>query len=77
MTNYAKRKYLGEGKKRKKKAKVDGIPILDEETGRIIGGSDEDDPDLYRIETSVYVSKITGKKRIHSKKVKRQTVRNG
>ena len=76
-TNYAKKKYFREGKRKYKKhqkVNLDG-PILDEETGQILGDADDQDDSNYRIEVSYYKGKNGKTYGPYKTKVRRQTVR--
>ena len=82
-SKYAKRKFFAEGSKpgqRKRKYKkhqkinLDG-PILDEETGQILGDENDQDDSNYRIEVSYYKGKNGKTYGPYKTKVRRQTVR--
>ena len=69
----------GHGKRKyKKHQKVNGPtdgPILDEETGQILGDADDQDDSNYRIEVSYYKGKNGKTYGPYKTKVRRQTVR--
>ena len=80
---YAKRKFFAEGSKpgqgkrkykKHQKINLDG-PILDEETGQILGDENDQDDSNYRIEVSYYKGKNGKTYGPYKTKVRRQTVR--
>ena len=83
LSDSTKRRHFGEKRKSSKakrkykkhdKVNLDG-PILDEETGKILGDADDQDDSNYRIEVSYYKGKNGKTYGPYKTKVRRQTVR--